>query len=364
MAHTTRRNGKIELLRFVFCIFILLYHCKRYLLPDIGLKYIRLYLMPHGMLGVEFFFIVSGYLMARTAVRRQETEGSPVALGEETRSFLWRKLKPILPYHLVSFVFALVSFLWMSGYGKKKAFFYVINAIPSLALLEMLGIKCSYPNHPEWYLSVMFFVMPMFYPLLRKYYSMFVNVLAPVLALGLLGWLSYTYGCVTEVTEWTGIAYKCMFRGMADLALGAVAFEITRHLTALHLTSRQRFWLSALEGICFLGVFVYMLFTFEKRYEIYCVFAIMAVVVLAFSGQTYGTQALSNPVCQALGRFSMPVYLTQASGIYITQKVASDWSYAAQVVFCVSCTLVLSLICLAAGDFLMELLFPQKRSLG
>ena len=58
------RNGKIEFLRFLFCIIVLLYHIAE---STIGLKYEildNITFFGKGYFCVEFFFIVSGYLMA------------------------------------------------------------------------------------------------------------------------------------------------------------------------------------------------------------------------------------------------------------------------------------------------------------
>lgn len=43
------RNGNIELLRFLFCADIVLYHAG---------------FLPRGYVGVEFFFMVTGFFLA------------------------------------------------------------------------------------------------------------------------------------------------------------------------------------------------------------------------------------------------------------------------------------------------------------
>lgn len=55
----TVRNGKIELLRFVFALFIACYHL------GCSVKFPE-ELFQRGYLAVEFYFVVSGYLFARS----------------------------------------------------------------------------------------------------------------------------------------------------------------------------------------------------------------------------------------------------------------------------------------------------------
>lgn len=45
-----KRNGNIEILRFLFCIGIVLFHA---------------WVNPRGFIGVEFFFIVTGFFLAK-----------------------------------------------------------------------------------------------------------------------------------------------------------------------------------------------------------------------------------------------------------------------------------------------------------
>ena len=58
------RNGKIDLLRFVFCIGVILHHIELILGEDSPVRgYFTL--GRQGYIGVEFFFLVSGWLLAR-----------------------------------------------------------------------------------------------------------------------------------------------------------------------------------------------------------------------------------------------------------------------------------------------------------
>ena len=81
-AHPARsgRNGNIDLMRFVFCLIIILYHINNRLdlNPPFGLSEKYFSFCGEGRIGVEFFFIVSGYLLAVTAKKTiRQTALSP-----------------------------------------------------------------------------------------------------------------------------------------------------------------------------------------------------------------------------------------------------------------------------------------------
>ena len=52
------KNGEIELLRLIFCISVVFTHLNSFF--NIGV-------FSRGTFGVEFFFLVSGYFMAKSA---------------------------------------------------------------------------------------------------------------------------------------------------------------------------------------------------------------------------------------------------------------------------------------------------------
>ena len=62
-----KKNGELELLRFLFAIMILFYHTRKICPIDSGI-------FKHGYFGVEFFFILSGALMAKSIYKRRNSE--------------------------------------------------------------------------------------------------------------------------------------------------------------------------------------------------------------------------------------------------------------------------------------------------
>jgi peptidoglycan/LPS O-acetylase OafA/YrhL len=62
-----QKNGKIEIMRFIFSVIIILFHCHR----SIGFHHLvigqsRIPVLNRGYFGVEFFFVISGLLMAKS----------------------------------------------------------------------------------------------------------------------------------------------------------------------------------------------------------------------------------------------------------------------------------------------------------
>ncbi len=95
-AHPARsgRNGNIDLMRFVFCLIIILYQINNRLdlNPPFGLSEKYFSFCGEGRIGVEFFFIVSGYLLAVTAKKNYSTNSivtstNPLCIAKRCRFF-------------------------------------------------------------------------------------------------------------------------------------------------------------------------------------------------------------------------------------------------------------------------------------
>ena len=75
----------------------------------------KLTLFRNGYIGVEFFFLLSGFLMAKSIYRRQSQacigKLQPEPVGVETIRFLWGKVKALWPYYLPACAIGCLLFL-------------------------------------------------------------------------------------------------------------------------------------------------------------------------------------------------------------------------------------------------------------
>lgn len=357
----SKRSGKIELLRFLFCMAVLLFHANKYFLDDISVKKDDLHpvLFVHGFIGVEFFFITSGYLMAKSALKKAAQNGGESDLGVETTGFLLGKIKGIWSFHIMTFVTALLSYLWIHDLTPGRTVRTILSALPSLFLIQKTGFDMISPNHLEWYLSVMLLSMLMLYPVLRRYYSMFVRVIAPILFLGILGWMFQTYGSISGVGVWTGLTYKSVLRGVAEICMGATAFEVTRRLGSASLSKNMKGLLTVIELGLTVGIFIFMNITLEYQYDFTCTFAIMLLVILAFSDQTYGSRLFNNKLFYFLGQYSLPIYLSQVTCINIVSRIGEGFSPQENAVIFVAMTLAM-----AAFIMLIDKLLRKRKAVN
>ncbi len=357
------KNGKIELLRFFFCISVLLFHECKYLLGEPSLKHgIHFAFFPHGSIGVEFFFVLSGFLMAKSAFSKLHSPSVPSSGSSERQdlttpsrdylSFLAHKYTSIFPQHIVAFFIAFFVYVVFSRFGILSAVKCFLDSIPNILLIQMSGISLSNPNHVEWYLSCMLIAMAILYPLCRRYYYTFTRCLAPLSALLILGYLCYTTASLTGVSTWMGLCYKSLLRAIAEIALGTTAFEFSRYLASRSFSKGQRLLLTLAEFALVLFSALFILLTLSKQYEVYILAAVVLLISLCFSNVTYGTKGFNNPFVYYLGKLTLPIYLGQISAIRLVQHFLPGSSHRIQIVAAFLLALLLAQMILLAAKAL------------
>ena len=357
------RNGKIEFLRFVFSVFVLLFHCGKYLLPPISyFKGLHLSLFGHGSIAVEFFFIVSGFLMAKSVYKRI---GSPVggkALFTEYTAFMRKKYFSIFPMHCIAFVPAFVTAVLFYGFKGQQIFDYFLDSLPNLFLVEMTGLRFRDPNHFEWYISCMLLAMAVFYPLLRRFYHAFTRWFAPVFSLLLIGYLIKTTGSLSGVTAWTGICYKSFLRALSEIALGTCCFECSQSIAAKEYTKKQKILLTVAEWVLYALLFTFSVLTFPIKYEGLIPFILVIALSLSFSGQTGVPERWNKRAIYFLGKLSLPIYLCQITALYLVRTYGKSLSGWTNVWIAAGSTIILSVLVYLLDQKLHALISRKKAS--
>lgn len=361
MQQKNKRNGKIELLRFIFCIFILFYHIGLpiYGRSDTPIIGDHITFFSKGYLGVEFFFLVTGFLMARSAHKTNRTSNNSV--GTDSLRFMKKKIWSIFPYHLVAFYIMFAGICIGKHLHITEIITSFFRSIPDLFFLSMSGISCGEVNPVAWYLSAMFITMAILYPLCRKHFDFMSKAVAPVLSVLLIGYLCQTNGKyqLALVRKWDSICYVAIIRAMAEILLGVFCYTISLKLKELKLTDNQRKGITVLEFALYAICLVYMTSTLSYKLNVHCLLGLAVAITITFSDISYKPEICNNRFCYALGKASMPIYLVQMIPREVWLKMigtpSSHSDILKYVIFVVTATLVLALIVKLIGDFIMKM---------
>ena len=358
----SRRNGRIEILRFVFAFIVLLHH-SRYLLGDDNCYFLG------GSLGVEFFFIVSGFLMMNTVDRIVSSKNYntiPVDrnLANETASFIKKKIQAVLPQFPIAWFIGLIFVIIIGQMSIVEAFEEFKEDFWELSLLKMTGIYDGGLDGVMWYISSMLICMTILYPLLRKFPHMMRKIWCPFFALMLLGMMCILDGHPRNPTKVYSIIYKGNIRAFAEICIGIWSFDIVRKIKNINWSGLARVIFEIVQLAGYLMAIVYMYMEKPGRDDYFFLMILSISVILSFAQVGILSEVYNNRFSMILGRFSAAMYF---SHLYYAQNLnlilSDSLNKQQKTVIYVVCSLVTALV-VEALAFLYKKVSPNfKRGL-
>lgn len=294
-----KKNGEIELLRFVFTVAVMLFHSS-YIVDNMPFQ--------RGNLGVEFFFIVSGFLMMRHIEKAEQKNQNALPLGKESCQYIFNKARAIFPEIIIGAAITFIFILFTSNQGIKYILANSVNwFFDDVLLLRATGVGSSI-NGQLWYISSMLLAMALLYPLTRKYKDIMTNLVIPLGPVLLIGYLYKAYGSILKPTEMGILTMRGNIRALAELGLGMTGYRICEHIKKINFNAFGKVCFSifkwALYGIIFVVIF----------FDIYIIDSVIpliiaAAVILSFSGISIESGIFNNKLSYFLGKLSLPLYV-------------------------------------------------------
>lgn len=338
------KNGKIELLRFIFAILILLRHIdlKVYNLEwEIG----GFTLGMNGYMGVEFFFLICRFFMARSIYKKTQSEGKTEHLGSDTTKYILNKIKGFWNYHLI---FCGIMCVVVCILAPDRIPWKLIAKLPSVLFLQNTGLlgKSSALIAMEWYISSMLIALCIIYPLARNNYDKFTHIIAPFSSIMILGYLVKFTGYFSGTTAMLGFTMKSNYRAFAVISLGMVCYEVYRYLINLKDIKNKYRLFAIIETICYVLSILYMVSNLSNAYETHCLILLCIAVTLSFvTSEIKGDKSLfNNKLNYFLGAITLPVYLSQEIVWELVIVYMKNCSKVMQSGTIVVCTFVLALL--------------------
>lgn len=283
------RVSSIELFRFLFMVVICLWHFT----PVVPL-------MAHGGAPVEFFFILSGFLMYKT-LKKVDAPGP-----------LDFTIKKIQRFHFIiiaSGIFTLCCMhYWipqaLRGNDLIKSFFQIIEEI---FLLKSNGLFAGGQNSPTWYISVLIWGGALLYSIVYTDRVKAIRIYLPILC-----WCVYSYLLkqgTGELEAWGVIACFPMtvLRGMADMGLGILVscifdkkkliFSRNPSLLIINISS-------IIATLSYLGVIMAI-----EHYDEFTLLAAPVIIVSCFTPGSWLNKLPCNRLVAYLGGISLEMFM-------------------------------------------------------
>lgn len=341
-----RRNGVIDIAKFVFSVVIVLNH-SNHLITGQGI------FMRGGYLAVEFFFIVSGYLMAKSGAKRQKFDANTI--GSETMSFVFHKAKEIFPYYSLGFICAFIATQYINHHSGKQI---IKNVIKSVLTFLRIGTTVGLDSYEvmglSWYISAMLLGVLMVYPLFRYRRNLFCYIEAPLICAFIYGYLSHTYKG-TSALDWIGICNTGLLRGIAGLSLGCLTYEISQKIENTTWSRNGRILLTLVEAMGYFAALLHMQFKFKVESNDFVIIVILVLsIAISFSCKSLSCQMISN-VNIFWAEYSLALYM----GHYVIRLLITNCSkldtYPSKLVVYLAMSFIASLVLWKGANLLKNL---------
>ena len=351
-----QRNGEIELARFLVALVIVNYHSGSF--PGCP------QLFGYGQIGVEFFFLLSGLLMA-SSIRKKEN--LPISsfreVNRETAHFLWRKLSSFYPELVISCILGCIFFACVHHadpiimtVGKTIRTFTA-----NICLLETSGFGNYGINGVTWYLASMMLSMAILYPLYRW---VGLNTIFPAICLVLLSPFFMGGGDKIEIAFLVG---RANIRAFCEIVLGASLFPVVMAVRRFDLRRWMRACLTLVKMGCYAIFLIYAVRSIPPNGggNGLVLIALILIIVLSFSRVGLDADLYQHRCIFWLGRLSLPLFL---SHLFYTENLNLDspdidnFSRVANLLFYNVCSLATAVLVMYLAQFVRRF-FKEHRNL-
>lgn len=352
---SSKRNGKIELLRFFFCISVLMFHAGLDVLGSNRIISDSLTFFTRGYMGVEFFFILSGFLAAKSALKYKNSNNT---VGSNTFTFILKKIKLILPYHIFAVIFAVILlYLYSENFIIEFA-----NRFPGIFFLQRTGISRYDLISVEWYICSMLLALAIIFPLMLKNFDLTTLVIAPVGSSLIIGYLVRTYGAMPASGIYEKYTYACNIRGFALVLLGCFCFAVCEKIKTAEISKLMKALLIISENVSWIIALYYCVSDINRRYEAYVVYFMALGITLTFA-RNFNSKFYDNKFVYFLGKLSLPIYLCQNIARSIVKNELSFLSEPVRIILILLFALVIGLSAEFICSKIKNIILKNKKEL-
>ena len=286
-----QKNGYIYFLKFVFSIVILIFHGRVF--ANNANEILCLY----AYVGVNYYFVVSGFLFINSVIKKDNSEENSYY---GALKFLGYKIKPFVLKLLIVFISTHILLNYKDILNIRLLF--SDSYVAELFQISSVGYKYLL-NASWWYLSVMFIIVFLLYPAVKKHKINFAYYYSPILIFISLGIVKYNHIDINFHSAISSFLMNGFYTGIIYINLGIISYAISK-------TIREVFNDKTITRIC-ITIFETLGYTFAIINSCLIGIVLTISVALSFSNKSYTFEVFKSKIWQKLANFGFVVYLTQ-----------------------------------------------------
>ncbi len=289
-----KTNHAINFLKVIFIYIIVIHHTN--LLKGTMLR---------GYIGVELFFITSGYFLYQTFLNHRNM--SVLEYGK-------RRLTKLYPHYLFSFI---IMALYTMTYSAADNPVKPTEFIPEILMIQNIGIFDGGINYPCWYMSVLFWGSIVIFLTLRHIPEKLFNFVSVGFTAATYTFFWIKYGQI-ESFRTVLIFYMPLLRGIADMLLGIIIFKLKEMIP-------KRFYTKYCHAFQFAEIFSLtsvIILLFANFKADFLEILLLSVLLFTVSNPSSVLNSLgNNRFIDCIGKYEYAIFLNHAVVIKIALEI-------------------------------------------
>lgn len=342
------RNNIVELFRFIYSLLVVGYHVQ-FSYSDEMIDFFE-----NGALAVEFFFLLSGYFLARSLEKLGKDEQT--SFIKKVYLFMKNKIDALLNVHFLSIIVVIIIILCCDIKSFKDKF---LPGIPSIFFVQMIIVWSGDFNKalivPEWYLSAMLICMLFMTPIFLLLLKLLKGIYSTIILVGIILVITIITGFATSWKFNENIVYD--MRAWGEMCVGMFSFYLSNYVKKKNYGNIMIFFFKFLELFGYSLPVIFGFLPISLSYQAY----LMAITVVcefcavfitfAEKGNIIKNQKI-NSAFGYLGAISLPIYLFHPVLITLIDYINKNMPRWAKYLIVFPITIILSFLYKIIADCL------------
>ena len=344
------RNNIVELFRFIYSLLVLGYHVQ--------FSYSDEEVDPfeNGALAVEFYFLLSGYFLARSLEKLIKDEKTTFI--KKVYNFMKNKITSLLNVHILSIIVVIII---IACFDTKLFWDKFLPGIPSIFLVQMIIVWSGDFNKaliiPEWYLSAMLICMLFMVIIFLLICKKLKGIYATIILVGIVIIITLITGLSTSWKFNENILYD--IRAWGEMCIGMFSYYLSIYVKNKTYENFTNILLKIIEIIGYGLPVIFGIIPISLNYQVYlmmitviCEFCAI-FITFAEKGNIIKNERI-NMIFGYLGAISLPIYLFHPIIITLIDYISKDIQKWVKYIIVFPITIILSFLYRIIADCLNE----------
>ena len=358
MAKPSRpRNNIVELGRFIYSLLVLGYHVQMSYSDE------KIDPFENGALAVEFYFLLSGYFLARSLEKL--TRDEKTSFIKKYYLFMKNKITALLNVHLLSIIVVIIIIACFDTKNFKDIF---LPGIPSIFLVHMIIVWSGDFDKalivPEWYLSAMLICMLFMVPIFLLFSKILKGIYITIILVGIVIIITLISGFATSWALNNNIIYD--IRAWGEMCVGMFSYYLSIYVKSNNYGDKTMIFFKVLEIFSYCLPVILGIVPINSNNQAYlmvvtmiCVFCAV-FITFAEKGNIIENQKV-NAVFGYLGSISLPIYLFHPVIIRLIDYINDETPRWVKYIIVFPATIILSFLYRIIADWLNKIIKEREK---